>query len=103
MPDSKESEFLKVYNRDTLLKMMQKPLYLADSLKLPLYCGEFGVIDNSPVDSKLAWYTDMVSIFDEHGVAYANWNYKAGSFGIVDRDMKPDTAMIQILTHFSDK
>lgn len=103
MPDSQKPEYLKVYNRDTLLKMMQKPLHLADSLKLPLYCGEFGVIDNSPIDSKLAWYTDMISIFDEHGVAYANWNYKAGSFGIVDKDLKPDWPLVKILTHFNDK
>ena len=99
--NSKIPEQQKVYNRDTLLKMMRKPLRMADSLKLPLYCGEFGVIDNSPRESKLAWYRDMVSIFEEHGVAYANWNYKAGSFGIVDKDLKPDLPMVKILTHTS--
>jgi endoglucanase len=79
--------------------MMQKPLHLADSLKLPLYCGEFGVIDKAPLGSKLAWYRDMVSIFEKKGIAYANWNYKAGSFGIVDRELKPDLPMVKILTH----
>jgi len=96
---SKIPEQQRVYNRDTLMKMMQKPLRLADSLKLPLYCGEFGVIDKSPRESKLAWYRDMVSIFEARGIAYANWNYKAGSFGIVDKDMKPDLPMVKILTH----
>jgi len=91
-------EHQRVYNRDTLLKMMQKPLHLADSLKLPLYCGEFGVIDKAPRQSKLAWYRDMVSIFEEKGIAYANWNYKAGSFGIVDVALKPDLPMVKILT-----
>jgi endoglucanase len=91
-------EHQRVYNRDTLLKMMQKPLHLADSLKLPLYCGEFGVIDKAPRESKLAWYRDMVSIFEEKGIAYANWNYKAGSFGIVDAQLKPDLPMVKILT-----
>ncbi len=90
-------EHQRVYNRDTLLKMMQKPLHLADSLKLPLYCGEFGVIDKAPRESKLAWYRDMVSIFEEKGIAYANWNYKAGSFGIVDAQLKPDLPMVKIL------
>ena len=32
-------EEMKVYNRDTLEKMMAKPIRLADSLDLPLYCG----------------------------------------------------------------
>ena len=91
-PDEK-----RVYSRDTLEKMMQKPLTLAARLNLPLYCGEFGVINKSPLDAKLAWYRDMVAIFEKHGIAYANWNYKAGSFGIVDETIKPDKAMIEIL------
>jgi endoglucanase len=88
----------RLYNLDTLEKMMQKPLHLADSLKLPLYCGEFGVIDKAPVAAKLAWYKDMEAIFKKHGIAYANWNYKAGSFGIVDKDLKPDAPLLEILT-----
>lgn len=93
LPDEK-----RVYNLDTLEKMMQKPFHLADSLDLPLYCGEFGVIEKTPLEAKLAWYKDMVTIFEKHGVAYANWNYKAGSFGIVDENIKPDQPMIDILT-----
>ena len=88
----------KLYNRDTLEKMMAKPIHLADSLKLPLYCGEFGVIDGSPGDSKINWYNDLVAIFEKHNIAYANWNFKSGSFGIVDANMKPDTTMVNILT-----
>ena len=88
----------KVYTRDILEKMMAKPILLADSLKLPLYCGEFGVIDGSPRDSKMAWYKDLIAIFEKHNIAYANWNYKSGSFGIVDANMKPDTVMVNILT-----
>ena len=87
----------KVYNRETLEKMMAKPIHLADSLKLPLYCGEFGVIDGSPRESKVAWYKDLITIFEKHNIAYANWNYKSGSFGIVDATIKPDTEMVNIL------
>jgi endoglucanase len=96
--DGKTPEERKVYNRDTLEKMMLKPIRLADSLNLPLYCGEFGVIDKSPTEAKLAWYKDMVAIFEKHNIGYANWNYKAGSFGIVDIDINPDKPMIEILT-----
>ncbi len=88
----------RIYTRDTLELMMQKPLALAAKLNLPLYCGEFGVIDKAPVGAKLAWYKDMVAIFEKHNVAYANWNYKAGSFGIVDDQLKPDKPMVEILT-----
>lgn len=88
----------RIYHRDSLEKMMEKPLVLAAKLNLPLYCGEFGVIDKAPVEAKLAWYRDMVAIFEKHGVGYANWNFKAGSFGIVDGNLVPDEPMIKVLT-----
>ena len=95
--DGSTDDEKRVYNLDTLERMMQKPLALASRLQLPLYCGEFGVIDKSPLPDKLAWYRDMVAIFEKHGIAYANWNFKAGSFGIVDNELKPDIPMVQIL------
>ncbi|HTE28975.1 MAG TPA: cellulase family glycosylhydrolase [Chryseolinea sp.] len=98
----KTDEEKRTYNRDTLERMMEKPFALAAKLNLPLYCGEFGVIDGSPEQAKLAWYKDMVAIFEKHGVAYANWNFKSGSFGIVDENLKPDTTMIKILTKKSE-
>lgn len=91
-------EETRIYNRDTLEMMMAKPLRVADSLNLPLYCGEFGIIDGTPTDSKAAWYRDMVAIFEKHNIGYANWNYKAGSFGIVDASMQPDQPIINVLT-----
>lgn len=92
-PDEK-----RVYNRDTLESMMAKPLERAREWNFPLYCGEFGAIMHAPVGSKLAWYRDMVAILDKHNVAYANWNFKAGSFGIVDANLVPDEPMLHILT-----
>jgi endoglucanase len=92
----------KVYNIDTLEYMMRKPLHLADSLDLRLYCGEFGVIEKAPLKAKLAWYRDMVKIFEKHDIAYANWSYKAGSFGIVDANRKPDAELVRILTSSGD-
>lgn len=90
-------EELRIYNRDTLLMMMQKPIRVADSLHLSLYCGEFGVIFKAHHASRLAWYKDMVSIFQEQGIGYANWNYKAGSFGIVDEDRNVEKQYVDVL------
>lgn len=96
--DGTSDDERRIYNRDSLEKMMEKPLALAAKLNLPLYCGEFGVIDKAPVGAKLAWYKDMVAIFEKHGVGYANWNFKSGSFGIVDDNLLPDEPMIKVLT-----
>ncbi|MDH5397979.1 MAG: glycoside hydrolase family 5 protein [Cyclobacteriaceae bacterium] len=98
VPGGTEQAHQRVYNRDTLAHMMRKPLHLADSLGLPLFCGEFGVIEKAPREPLLAWYKDMVSIFEEHNVAYANWNYKAGSFETVDENNIPDDDLVKILT-----
>ncbi len=97
--NSDKPEHKEVFNREKLVEMMRKPIHLADSLKLPLYCGEFGIIDKSPRGPMVAWYKDMVSIFDQYNIGYANWNYKAGSFGIVDMDIKPDEEVVKILTN----
>ncbi len=72
------------YNIDTLEYMMRKTFALSEKTKLPLYCGEFGIFMDFFPEAKLAWYRDMVAIFDKHNVAYANWNYKSTAFGIVD-------------------
>ncbi|WP_336515515.1 glycoside hydrolase family 5 protein [Pollutibacter soli] len=87
----------RIYNIDSLEKMLSKPLHLADSLRLPLYCGEFGIIQQAPRESKLNWYNDMITIFNKHHIAWANWNYKSGSFGIVDRNRTEDKQIITIL------
>jgi endoglucanase len=34
---------------------------------------------------RAAWYADLISVFDEYEIGWANWDYK-GSFGIVDRE-----------------
>lgn len=91
-------EHQRVYNRDTLVKMMEKPRRVSSRLNLPLYCGEFGIYENFFPAAKLAWYKDMISIFEEYGIAYANWNYKSGSFGIVDDQGKPVQPYLDIVS-----
>ena len=95
--DQLEYSMNRIYNRDTLAYMMRKPFQVAAKMKLPLYCGEFGVFQNFFPEAKLAWYRDMISIFEEHNVAYANWNYKSGAFGIVDDKNVPFTEVTNIL------
>lgn len=84
------------FNKDTFLIMIRKPLHLADSLKLPLYCGEFGCLPSAPREMRLQWYKDMVSLLEENNIAWANWDYKGG-FGIVFKG-EPDKDLIKILT-----
>ena len=76
---------------------MRKPLHLADSLGLPLYWVNLVLLTKLPWKINWLGTNDIVAIFESRGIAYANWNYKAGAFGIVDMELKPDVPMIESL------
>jgi endoglucanase len=77
------------FNKQVLAEMMEKPLRRARELGLPLYCGEFGVFSAAPDEDAIRWHRDMLEIFEENGVSWANWNYKSDQFGFVGLDGKP--------------
>ncbi len=75
------------FDRSTMIADLAGPLAVSDRTGLPLYCGEFGVINKTPMPLRLAWYRDMIRTLNDYGIAWANWDYK-GSFGIVTPDGK---------------
>ena len=83
------------FSRETIVEDLAEPLVVRDDLGLPLYCGEFGCYDRTPDPLRIAWYRDMLSVFDEYDIGWANWDYK-GSFGIVDANGDP-TAIAEAL------
>lgn len=85
------------FNKEILIEMMEKPLRMAKTLGLPLYCGEYGVFDLAPEADRLRWYADMMEIFKEHNVSSANWNYKSKQFGFVDNDGQVIEAVKDVL------
>ncbi len=86
------------FNKEWILEQWEKPMQLAEKLGLPLYCGEFGVLAGQPEEDRLNWYRDMIELFEQTGIGYANWNYKSGSFGLVDGDGSRHEEMIQIVS-----
>ena len=81
-----------------ILEQWQKPIKKAKELGLPLYCGEFGIITGPPQPDMLRWYQDMIDLFEENGIGYANWNYKSGSFGLIEGDGKRREDFIRIVS-----
>ena len=73
----------KPYDRSSMARDFAQPLVVSRKSGHQLYCGEFGVVDYVPMDVRSAWYRDIISVFDEFGIGWANWDYK-GQFGIVD-------------------
>ena len=51
---------------------------------VPLYCGEYGVIDLADNRDKLRWLKDIHTAMDRLGIGRALWNYKEKDFGLQD-------------------
>ncbi len=80
-------------------EIVDQAVEVAQAAGVPLYCGEFGVIDQAPVPDTLRWFADTVSVFDEYGIAHAMWTYKEKDFGLIGSHYEPiRDDMIRILT-----
>ncbi len=88
----------KKFDKAWIIKQWQKPINKAKKLGLPLYCGEFGVVSGPPEKDRLNWYADMIALFEENGIGYANWNYKSGSFGLIDDAGNKNKKLIEIVS-----
>ena len=72
------------YDRQSMVADMAKPLAVSRRTGLPLYCGEFGAYSKTAQPVRLAWYRDIISVFNEYGIAWANWDYKGGFALVAD-------------------
>jgi endoglucanase len=86
------------FDKQVLTEMMEKPLRVAKTLGLPLYCGEYGIFDFAPSEDRMRWYRDIQAIFKANGVSSANWNYKSDQFGFVGNDGHIIEAVKAVLT-----
>jgi endoglucanase len=85
------------YDKNTMQEDINSAIKVASELKLPLYCGEYGVYPAAPKDAALRWYQDLTDIFRENNIAFCHWNYNA-DFPIVDDNSKPLHPLVDILT-----
>ncbi|MCM1168139.1 MAG: glycoside hydrolase family 5 protein [Ruminococcus sp.] len=63
---------------------MSAAVEVAEKLDVPIYCGEYGVIDRVPDEQLLRWYADVSATFDKLGIGRAAWTYREKDFGITD-------------------
>ena len=61
----------------------------AENKNAPLYCGEYGVIDQAPLPDTLRWLKDIHDAFEKFGIGRALWNYKNKDFGLMDEHYAP--------------
>lgn len=70
-------------------EMVSEAVYAAEKAGVPLYCGEFGVIDRAPLPDTLNWFRDVDQVFREYGIGCAVWSYKEMDFGITESHYDP--------------
>lgn len=90
-----DGDWNRPFGPEVIIEDLSQPLTLRDRTGLPLYCGEFGCFDRTPNTLRIAWFHDLLSVFDVYDIAWANWDYK-GAFGIVDHNGEP-TAIAEVL------
>lgn len=75
-------------DREFFKKFFAEAVIIAEKYDIPLYCGEYGVIDRAPADATLKWYEEINAAFCELNIARCAWTYKEMDFGIIDDHYK---------------
>lgn len=71
-------------SKDLFLALFKEAADTAERYQVPLYCGEYGVIDRAEPQSTLRWYQDIHDAFETYGIGRAAWSYKQMDFGLLD-------------------
>jgi hypothetical protein len=72
--------------KEYLRQLLAPALDFAKKRNVRLYCGEYGVIDNAPMDFNLRWHQDLCDILKENKIGRAVWTYKMMDFPMVDNN-----------------
>ena len=69
---------------ENFFEILFKPaLDTAKKKNIPLYCGEYGAIDQAGAEDSLRWLIDIQKALQNNGIGRALWTYKEKDFGLV--------------------
>lgn len=63
---------------------LKRAIEISNRLDVPIYCGEYGVIDAAADADAVRWHEDMHSLFELYDIGRAMWNFRGKDFGITD-------------------
>ncbi len=69
------------------IDFMRSAAETAETMGVPLYCGEYGVIDRAAPEDALEWYKMINAAFTHYGIGRAAWSYRRMDFGLSDERM----------------
>ena len=68
-------------------RMVEEAVRISKERDVPLYCGEYGVIDCATPEDTLKWFKMITACFDKYNIGRAAWTYREMDFGIADARM----------------
>ena len=63
-------------------KCFAEAVAVAEERNVPLYCGEYGVIECASAEDTLKWYEMISSSFNKYNIGRAAWSYREMNFGL---------------------
>lgn len=72
-----------------ITEMIEEAIRVSEKQGVKLYCGEFGVIDQAPIEDTLKWFKDVNEVFLKYNIGGAIWSYKLMDFGLIDDHYAP--------------
>jgi len=63
---------------------LKSALDFRNKYQVNIICNEFGVYEKAPLQSRVNWLKDTLSIFKKHHIPYTYWNYKECGFSYIE-------------------
>lgn len=73
-----------IMNAHYFERLIERAVVTGEKYNVPLYCGEYGVIDRATPADTLKWYQDMHAALAKYDMARSAWSYKQMDFGLSD-------------------
>lgn len=72
------------FTPDYFMGRFAEAVRVAEERNVPMYCGEYGVINLASAENTLNWYKDISSAFEKCSIGRAAWSYKGVDYGFID-------------------
>ena len=83
------NEDIRPIGTEFFIGLFEPALRTARERDIPLYCGEYGVIDRADREDAVRWLTNIHEVFEKYAIGRALWNYKEKDYGIAGEEARP--------------
>lgn len=73
-------------DKELIIRDVKPALDFIGQTRESVYCGEYGVIDHAPLQSRINWHRDFIDVLKQLEIGRACWSYKQMNFGLVDKN-----------------